>query len=279
MQISMEDVVRACYRSLLMREADADGLQQYLHLLSTGAMDVTDLLSSFLTSPEYMSARTGGLQMDAAKLPTKLTNDQSQFGEFGLLLERWTNENARHRLIVDVGARGRERSNSYDLMRYFRWKAVLVEANPALIDQIKRDFSGLNFELVNVAVSDYDGTATFHIGVNDDVSSLNAEAALTWGSVARTIEVPVRRIGGLLSERSIPIDFDLLSIDIEGEDVRVLEDLIRNTPYRPRWIIIEASHDYKTKSLEDLHVSADIISSYEISGQTAANLILKYIGD
>ncbi len=64
----------------------------------------------------------------------------------------------------------------------------------------------------------------------------------------------VRRLHQLLEARGIPRDFDLLSLDIEGEDVRVLNDLIGGSAYRPRWVIIEASANYATRSLDDLEL-------------------------
>jgi hypothetical protein len=67
-------------------------------------------------------------------------------------------------------------------------------------------------------------------------------------------------------------------LDIEGEDIRVLNDLIGSSTYRPRWVVIEASANYATRSLDDLHLVDVVKSSYRIVGQTPANLILKLVG-
>ena len=48
-----------------------------------------------------------------------------------------------------------------------------------------------------------------------------------------TVEVEVRRLHDILDEHDIPLVFDLLSLDIEGEDFKVLNDLIANSPIGP----------------------------------------------
>src|SRR5436190_13250191 len=96
--------------------------------------------------------------------------DHSQFGEFPLFLRV---ARPKHRgVIVDVGVLGKEGSNSYDLLSQLEWRGVLIEANPNVWDQIERDFSGLNSNLVRAAVSDVEGPVEFHSGVVDGVSSI-----------------------------------------------------------------------------------------------------------
>ncbi|HVH73448.1 MAG TPA: FkbM family methyltransferase [Stellaceae bacterium] len=204
----------------------------------------------------------------------RFATDVSQYGETGLLIREIVNRSARHRLIVDVGVLGRDGSNSYDLLRWFGWKGLLIDANPRLAATIREEFAGLDFELVGSAVSDYTGKARFYVGVNDGVSSLQRQAAAGWGPIREEVEVPVRRLGDILDEHSVPPDFDVLSLDIEGEDIKVMNDLIDNSPYRPRWVIIEASYDFKTKSLADLPFAPSVREAYEMFGQTKANLLL-----
>jgi len=162
-------------------------------------------------------------------------------------------------------------------MKHFGWKGVLIEANPNLIQSIRDEFSGLDVELVSAAVSNYEGEADFFFGSNDAISSLNRDATASWGAVSGSVRVPVRTLRGILIERKVPADFDLLSLDIEGEDIKVLNDTIEHSYYRPQWIIIEASYDFQTKSLNDLNVSSTVIENYEIVEQTDANLMLERI--
>ncbi len=262
--LTARQMLAELYRNFLDREPDPLAYEKAARL-EAGQAKVEDLIGEIIGSTEY----------NAPPPPAKLTNDQTQFGEFEMLLGRWIELSVPNPIVVDVGARGRERSNSFDLLKTFGWRGILVEANPNLVESIKADFADLDIEVIECAVSDYDGEATFYLGVNDDVSSLNEHASLGWGPVAGQITVPVRRLGPLLRDRGIPQDFGLLSVDIEGEDIRVLNDLIVAFDYRPRWVVIEASLDFSTTSLDDLPFAEEVKSLYALVGQTSANLILE----
>ena len=199
----------------------------------------------------------------------------SQHGEVWAILRAWVQDSATAGFIVDVGARGRERSNSFDLLRELGWSGLLVEANTRLISQIAEEFDGLDIKLINCAVSDYDGHANFTIGANDDVSSLDAATASGWGPAKGEIVVDVRRLPSLLIEHNVPERFDLLSLDIEGHDIRVLNDLVASSWHRPTWVIIEASDDFRVRSLDDAPFSAEVKAAYGLREQTRSNLILK----
>ena len=255
-------LVDALYVALLRRPADEVGRRQWLEALTSGSATVEDVVRGFTDSDEF--AAKGG----------RFTNDVSQYGETFDLLRLWVAEHQGAGWVVDVGARGVERSNSYDLLKHFGWRGLLIEANPALVPDIRRGFAGLDFELLNCAVSDFEGRATLSLGVNDDISSLNPTATEAWGALRGGVEVEVRKLDAILAERQIPQDFDLLSLDIEGEDIKVLNALLADSPYRPRWIIIEASYDYSVGSLDDLPFSDAVKATYAIRAQTPANLIL-----
>jgi len=272
--IKSEDFIDGLYQVLLRRAADAAGRLDKIRRIESGTTNIPDMLNEFIHSEEFKSNMQVLLSdMLGNKMP--FTNNVSQFDEIGLLIKSMVNDSVAQRVVIDVGARGKERSNSWDLMTHFGWKGVLVEANKKLLSQIEDQFLGLDYSLVNCAVSDYTGTATFNLGMNDDVSSLNIDAAKSWGEIRGEMEVQVRRLGDILIEKRVPLEFGLLSLDIEGEDIKVLNDLIDSSEYRPIYIIIEASYDFKTKSLTDLPMIEEIRKSYEIIGSTRANLLLK----
>ena len=273
-RLRAERAIAAAYRAILLRDPDPGGLAAWIEELVSGRVDLQALLQSLLHSDEFAGRAPEFLSRYLGPHRLKLTNDVSQYGEFWLMLREMVNSAARHRIVVDIGARGRERSNSYDLLRHFGWRGVLIEANPALIDNINREFGGLDFALVNTAVSNYAGEATFYIGVNDDVSSLNQSAAASWGDIRNQVTVKVERISTILQAYDVPQDFDLLSIDAEGEDVNILNDCI-GSDYLPHWVIIEASHDFQTRTLADLPLTPAVSERYRIAAQTSANLILR----
>jgi len=275
-ELRADELIRALYRTLLLREPDEAGLRHHLRLFESHA-DFDAAIRAFLRSREFSQNHHRFQQrfVDPNVDPDRdqLIRDQSQFGEVGLLIRAMVNDAAAHQIVVDVGARGRERSNSFDLLRHFGWRGLLIEANPELIEGIEREFAGLDVTILNVAVSDYSGEGTLHLGVNDDVSAITEETARAWGETRGQVAVRIERLGDLLRRHDIPVDFDLLSLDIEGEDIRVFNDVL-GAGYRPRWVIIEAAFDGAIRSLDDLPLSAATRETYRIVARTRPNLIL-----
>jgi FkbM family methyltransferase len=177
--------------------------------------------------------------------------DHSQFGELALLRPHLPGR-VRHRIVVDVGANSKVGSNSYDLMRDDGWKGILIEANPALWPRIEEDFAGLDFTLLRTAVSDAPGEHTLYLSVNDGISSFFTAKVESFGPVTGSVQVTSRRLHELLAEQGVPLDFDLLTIDIEWMDLPVLNDLLRASAYRPGFIITEMAKEGSVQTLDDL---------------------------
>jgi len=118
------------------------------------------------------------------------------------------------------------------------WHGILIEANPQRIPFIKNGFKGLNITILNLAVSLDTTPATLYIntvGGNDSLLPTWHEATKT----KETITVPSTPLPLILEPHSIPVDFDLLSIDIEGMDRLVIQHLFQTSLYRPKIIITE----------------------------------------
>lgn len=269
------DFLKICYNLMLDREPDESAKS---HWTTERGEDfaLRQLLGTILGSPEFASKWKDILQRPIDAKQIGFFNEQSQFGEVGRLICKMINSTATSKIVVDVGANGRERSNSYDFLRYFGWRGILIEANPKRNHIIEEEFTDTNYTLLNYAISDYVGEATFHIGINDDVSSLEIKAAAGWGPVQGEITVAVRPLSEILIAHEIPKNFDLLSIDAEGEDVRILNDTIAKG-YRPLWVIMEAVHDPLLPNLEILGLTNEVIALYEIVDSTVANLILQLV--
>lgn len=259
-----EKIVAALYRAAFNREPDVVGLQHFSEQLSSDPDSLQAIASAFHDSEE----RERHIKQSIA-LP-----DHSQHGEFAKLACQLVRDSVTHGIVVDVGARGKAGSNSFDLMKSLGWRGFLVEANPKLHEQIRREFEGTDYRLVEYAIGIHEGVMPFYIGATDDVSSLIRENAEGWGDGRGEVNVRVRRLGPLLKELDIPTNFDLLSLDIEGLDIVVLNDLISTSQYRPRYVIIEASYDFSTKSLNDVPFSDRVKFHYHIIDQTKSNLIL-----
>lgn len=262
------------YRKLLLRAPDPASHAQFSAALSENRLSVEDFLHTVLTSDEFFEKRPDFAKRYFPDRQNVFFTDSSQFGETSLLIRAMMDMVCTNRVVVDVGVMGRAGSNSYDLLRWFGWRGLLIEANSHLIDAITDDFGDLDYRIVNVAVSDHAGSATLHIGANDGVSSLNEGHAQMFGPTRGSITVPMETLPTILEREDIPVRFDLLSIDIEGEDIKVINHLIGTSPYRPNWIIFESGpvDAYRPGRLP---LIAQFDAEYELVGKTQANLIFR----
>ena len=199
----------------------------------------------------------------------------SQYGEVELLLKLISNEVFASPTIVDVGAAGVDISNSIDLIATMGWRGLLIEANPHHAELLATEIAELNAAVVCCAVASTEGEATFYLGKHHHLSSLNQEMAESWGDSQGEITVTKRRLHKILAEHDVPQNFAVLSLDIEGVDFEVLNDLINNSNYRPNWIIIEWGHTIFEATMEDARVTPEVRSEYEIVGGTFSNIFLK----
>ena len=255
--MNYEEIIEAAYWGMLSRASDQHGRESARQRLSDG-MDLADFFKEIVDSTEFRGTQP-------------FINEMSQFGEVQALIGLWAQDLPGQKVVVDAGARGKARSNSYDFMRNFGWRGILIEANRALHPEIERDFDGTKLVLVDCAVSDFDGEARFSIGINNDVSSLSRANAAAWGEPLGETRVAVRRLPNILAEQEVPLDFIFLSLDLEGEDVKVLNDLVVNSDYRPNWVAFEGSAstlgevEGLSKRVEDL---------YSIRKRTKSNIIV-----
>ena len=151
-------------------------------------------------------------------------------------------------LIFDIGLHLGEDS-AYYLQKGF--KVVAVDASPDCIAAAEKKFEPyLNsgqLTLVNCAVSDVEGDASFNISEESIWSSLNFEVANRKESVKETITVTARGLPSLMDQYGEPL---YCKIDIEGSDKNALESLFK-TSYRPEFISVETECTGIKKQLGD----------------------------
>lgn len=183
-------------------------------------------------------------------------NITSQYGEDGIIEEILSrideSRNRSERYCVEFGAwDGKYLSNTYSLIADKNYRAVLIEADPA-------KFKVLCENIPQPAVTKINEFVTF-------------EGNTTLDSI--------------LSRTDIPINFDVLSIDIDGNDYHILESLRK---YRPIVICIEFNptipnevayvqpRDFKIKRGASARAIALLASGmgYAVVASTECNLIL-----
>ena len=132
-------------------------------------------------------------------------NVSSQFGEDGII-QRIFEILPKQEVYwcVEFGAwDGKFLSNTYELISSHGWSGVLIEGNKSKFPQLQKTYAGNNnVTLINKLVQ-FEGTDT---------------------------------LDNILAQTKIPADFDLLSIDIDGNDYHVWDSLQK---YFPRIVIVE----------------------------------------
>jgi hypothetical protein len=131
-------------------------------------------------------------------------NVTSQCGEDGMITELVRRLNLRDGWAVEFGAGdGKTFSNTYSLWHDQGWHALLIEGNR------------IEYEKLRHAASEF-----------DQVSAL-----LAWVS-----DTGALGLDSLLSETGVPSDFEILSIDIDGNDYHVWAGM---SLFTPKIVIIE----------------------------------------
>jgi hypothetical protein len=131
-------------------------------------------------------------------------NVYSQYGEDGIVEWIFSRLALGNKICVEFGAwDGRNLSNTFNLVAHHGWKAIYIEADPEKFPALRQ-------------------TAAAYPAITP-VRSLVTSAGDT-------------ALDAILRRHDVPEEFDLLSIDIDGNDYDVWE---ASTRYRPRLVIVE----------------------------------------
>lgn len=168
--------------------------------------------------------------------------DVSQYWEATKLIEYFKENPPKYRYLVDVGASRIELSNTYNLI-LVGWTGLLIEPMPTL-DTLdlweKVSIFGIHRRnlLFGFAIADFNGESSWHVKEPIGHSSLiHGPDDIILGSYS----IPVKTLPDVLDKYSCPKDFDLLSVDTEGMDYRILKYMIDRSDYRPKVILHESS--------------------------------------
>jgi FkbM family methyltransferase len=163
--------------------------------------------------------------------------DVSQHGTQELIFKWLADHPPKHRQLVDVGAWGKQMSNSYALLE-LGWKGLLIDANPKRIPELQRDFAGLDVEIISAGIGDKRGRFPLIIHTGDTSNTI----VKGWDSATatkETVDIEVFPLQDILSDAKVPFDFDLLSVDAEGMDEKILKSLFAKSKYRPGLVVTE----------------------------------------
>ena len=108
-------------------------------------------------------------------------------------------------------------------------QVVALEANPhnAKIGKFNRELNGVqNLEILDAAAADRSGTLTFNMSLNGAVDACNGK----WGQRI----VPSLSVDDLAARYGMP---DLVFIDVEGFETKVMEGATQTLRHRPDFFI------------------------------------------
>jgi FkbM family methyltransferase len=232
----------------------------------------------------WIQMECAGRGIAQAAIPTHLMPSFSQFHE-DLVIEavlashcRLAGRSMASIRYVEVGANHPiQTSNTYLLYAKHGARGVLVEANPHLIADLERLRAG--DRILQLAVAPR-GVAQIEINLaaSSELSSADKSHMAYFGDAGRiveTIAVQAIALDDLLAA-VCPAGCDLLTIDIEGLDLPVLDDA-SFAQVRPRFLMVE--HNRAIVPGNDAAiVDAASRKAYRLVAETQINLLFESIG-
>jgi FkbM family methyltransferase len=157
----------------------------------------------------------------------------------------------RSGFFVEVGASRPQWESQTWHLEALGWSGVLIEPQPNLADELKRQRSAQVFAVACSTRANAGKRLRLHVA--GALSSLDRERMAPGAALERVIDVPTRTLDDILREANAPVGFDFLSVDVEGHELEVLSgfDLAR---WRPRLILLEdhvadlAKHRFLTRA-------------------------------
>jgi hypothetical protein len=159
----------------------------------------------------------------------------SQWGEDGIIENIFNRIGTKNKFCVEFGTgNGTECSNVWNLVKNHDWSALLMEPDRARYQVwlgITKDMK--NLKILQTAITPHGETA----------------------------------LENILSSNRVPINLDMLSIDIDGDDYHILKSLDK---YKPRVIIIE--HNPTIPPFDDIVQTYGEKESFGSSAKANVNL-------
>jgi FkbM family methyltransferase len=143
---------------------------------------------------------------------------------------------ARSGYFVEVGANHPTFASQTWHLEQLGWRGLLVEPQPDLAENLRRQRSARVFAVACSSPANAGQRMTFHVA--GALSSLERERMAPGAELQRVIEVPVRTLDDILAEVQAPVPLDLLSLDVEGHELKVLEGFTF-ARWRPRLVLLE----------------------------------------
>lgn len=163
-------------------------------------------------------------------------------------------------------------SNTFLFSRKYGCKGVLVEANPALVENLRK-VRPSDLVIHCAIVSNDASEVEFTVADTVELSSLSPEHIRSFGTMAKKlsrVRVPAMTVNRLIQHYHLGSP-DILSVDLEGLDLEVLSQLDYST-YRPAVVICEPSSHFCAETGAKMTNLLGAVG-YSLAARTDVNLI------
>jgi len=182
-------------------------------------------------------------------------------------IKKTKRKNKEKKILIDIGCfNAKTNSLTYKLLNRKRdkWFGYMIEPNPYMKDDIKKNLKGLDYKYYNLAISNKNATLPFYLG---KYGFFNRREKVQKNKCMRSslvsnkdfvkqhltdnkIDVKAITLKKFIKDNKIK-KIDLLKIDTEGHDYDILKEYFNNKPtIFPKKIITEdlvknKENDYK----------------------------------
>jgi len=159
----------------------------------------------------------------------------------------------KKQLVVLSFGLGEDITFDIEMMKNFNCKVYGFDPTPKSINYVESLKLDENFRLVKCALSDTCGVLKFNLPENEN----NVSGSLEEMSSRNIIEVECKDLKTICNELEIE-NIDILKMDIEGSEYKVIENMIKNKIY-PNQLLIEYHHFFDIISIEKTKKSIKLL--------------------
>lgn len=167
-------------------------------------------------------------------------------------------EHKHHGYFVDFGAtNGVDASNTYLLERSYHWDGIVCEPGQSYYSELAKNRS---CSIDNRIVWDQSNVEIEFLELDESYLSGAKIDSIHRDSKTKSYLVPTVTLSDLLDEHKAPKQVDLISIDVEGSEYRILSKFFEDGKYASKLLIVE--HNWRSDSWKLRQLLED--NGYEI---------------
>lgn len=132
-------------------------------------------------------------------------------------------------------------SQTYFLEKQRKWKGIVVEPNPLLTKGLKNK---RNCKVISNPVSDKEELVSFVVFNDNQATSKINDGSILPGELINLYELETKTLSSILKEEDSPKEIDVLCLDIEGMELKVLDEFFTNSDVKVNMIALEYGNVY-----------------------------------